>query len=872
MENKTTRFLTVSLALTSIFCVIILYVQNTWNHAMGADAITDIGIVYMSGMSEQLANHFGTTIELQLNQVGILVDSVPPERSGNISSIRVALTQIARARHFEYLAFCTEDGGFDMIYGAHMQSGLPEAFLESLKNGEEKLSAGWDEAGNPIVMMGVPAAYPMEDGRYSIALVAGLPTSYLSDTLAWNVDTSTVEYSIIRRNGSFILQSENMEDSENYFDRVGSVYERIAGKDPKQYVVELTDAMDHDRDYTSEVQVFGIRHNLYCTALPNSEWYLLLYMSYSTIDETIAGLGTRWEIVSLGGCALILGILLLVFLGYFRLTRQQIRTLDEARRTADKARQSAEYASQAKSEFLSNMSHDIRTPMNGIMGMTTVAIANLDNTPRVNSCLRKINVSSRHLLGLLNDMLDMSKIEKGYLALNIEPVSLHEIVHNVMSIIQPQMHEKKQHFTIYTRNIICENILGDAVRMPQIMLNLLGNASKFTPEEGKIWVVISQELSPKGEDYIRTHLYVKDNGIGMEPEFQQKIFEAFAREDDKRVQQVQGAGLGLTIAKHIVDAFQGAIEVESVPGEGSTFHVILDLEKTHLQEMELVLPERDVLVVDDDDLVLDTAVEMLKSIGLNPEPVFEEEKGLQMAVARKTNGNEYHIILLDWSLKKPGCIHMLKKLRQELGNEVPIIVLFDGDWGEVETDAYAAGATGCIAKPLFRSSLYYGLRKYAEAEVRQTVSKEDELMDFTGRRILMAEDNELNWEIASALLSELGMEIDWAENGLVCTEKFQESPLHWYDGILMDLRMPQMTGFEAAAAIREMDREDASIVPIIAISADAFYDDIKRCLDCGMNAHVPKPLDIQELMVLLDKYLRQRDLERKKQNEGGSAV
>lgn len=863
MGNKTTRFLMVSLALTSVFCVIIFSVQNIWNNIMGTDAITEIGIIYMSGMSEQMANHFGTSIELQLNHVGALVDSVPPEHSENISAAREALAKMAHSKNFEYLALYTEGGEFDMIYGPHMRSGLPEAFLASLKNGEEKLSAGWDEFGNPIVLIGVPAAYPLEEDQQSIALVAGLPASYLSDTLALNVDTSSVEYSIIRRNGSFILQSDHMTDSENYFDRVGSVYERIAGKDPEQYVAELTDAMDHKQDYTSEVQVAGMRYNLYCTSLPNSEWYLLLYLSYGMIDETIASLGARWRIISIGGCALILGVLLLVFLGYFRLTKQQIRTLDEARRTADQARETAERASQVKSEFLSNMSHDIRTPMNGIMGMTTVAIANLDNTPRVSSCLRKINVSSRHLLGLLNDMLDMSKIEKGYLSMNIEPVSLQEIVHNVMSIIYPQIQEKKQHFTIYTQDIICENILSDAIRMPQIMLNLLGNATKFTPEGGEIQVIVRQELSPKGDDYIRTHLYVKDNGAGMDSEFQKKIFDAFVREDAKRIQKTGGAGLGLTITKHIVDAMQGAIEVESMPGKGSTFHVILDLEKTHLQE--LTLPKRDVLVIEDDRMVLETAADMLHSIGLQAELALDEKKGLEMALERQKAGRDYHIILLDWSLKEPGCIQAIKELRANLGDDVPIIILFDGDWGEVETDARTAGATGCITKPLFRSSLYYGLRKYTEARTaRQTAFSQEVRIDFTGRRILMAEDNELNWEIASELLADLGLELDWAQDGLICVEKFSQSPPYWYDGILMDLRMPHMTGFEATVAIRSMNREDAGIIPIIAISADAFYDDIKRCLDCGMNAHTPKPIDIQEVTALLDQYFRQKDFERGK--------
>ncbi len=329
------------------------------------------------------------------------------------------------------------------------------------------------------------------------------------------------------------------------------------------------------------------------------------------------------------------------------------------------------------------------------------------------------------------------------------------------------------------------------------------------------------------------------------------------------MQKAEGAGLGLTITKHIVDAMKGAIVVESMPKEGSTFHVILDLEKTHMQELALKLPQRDILVVDDDKRVLETADKMLRSIGLKPDSVLDEDEGFKLACKRQKDGNGYHMILLDWSLKEPGCIHMMEQLRLHLGNDIPIIILFDGDWGEVETEARAAGATGCIAKPLFRSSLYYGLRKYAESDtVRQPAREEEEPADFSGRRILIAEDNELNWEIANELLASIGIELDWARDGQICTEKFEQSPLYWYDGVLMDLRMPNMTGVEAAVAIRAMNREDAAKIPIIAISADAFYDDVKRCLDCGMNAHTSKPIDLQELSSLLDKHFRQYDLER----------
>ncbi len=854
MENRTTRFLIKSLISVSAFCVIIFGTQAAWSNWMGADAIKDIGVIYMSGMSEQIATHFGTTIELRLSQVSALVDSVPPQRAREDEQIKVALAYSARSRGFGYLAFYTEDGDCEMIYGPYMESGLPEAFLRSLKRGEQKVSAGTDDEGTPVVMMGVPAAYPMEDGRTSVALVAGLPTSYLRDTLALNVDTSLADYSIIRRDGSYILQSKEMDSDDNYFDRVGSVYERIDGKDPEQYVAELTAAMDDRQDYTGVVRTNAGSKSLYVTALPNSEWYLILYMSHNTLDKTIDRLGMRWTVVSMGGCGLILGVLLLVFLGYFRLTRQQIHDLDEAKRTAERA-------SQVKSEFLSNMSHDIRTPMNGIMGMTTVAIANLHNTPQVRSCLKKINVSSQHLLGIINDMLDMSKIESGELHLNVEPVSLRDVFHNVLTIIQPQIQEKGQELHIYTRGVRCENMLTDMVRLTQILLNLLGNAVKFTPQGGHIQITLCEEPSPKGDGYVRSHLYVQDDGIGMTAELQKKIFEPFVREDSARVQKTEGAGLGLTITKHIVDAMCGAIQVESQPEKGSMFHVILDLERTNAQEQELKLPEREILVIEEDEQIRETAAEMLTSLGFHTECAPDGAEGLRLAKERHDAHKDYPIVLLDHDLSDHSYLKVIEELQKILGAEIPILLLFDGDWGEVESEARAAGAAGCITKPLFISGLYYGLRKFAEAEPALPAEPEEQI-DFAGRRILMAEDNEMNREIAEELLSELGLELTHAEDGKICVEKFQESPVGWYDAILMDLRMPNMTGFEATAAIRGLPRADAGQIPIIAISADAFYDDIQRCLDCGMNAHTPKPIDVRVVAQLLDQFFQQKEVVR----------
>ncbi len=855
MEKRTTHYLNVGLVLVSLFCILIFVVQAVCANLMGEDAVRQLGVFYMSGISEQVASHFGTTMELRLSQVESLVDAVPPGRVSTESAMQVALNYNARSSGFEYLALYAEDGTFHMLYGSQVTPDIPEDLHRSVQGGKYNVCAGTDAAGTPVVLMGVPAVYPLGDGNQSIALVAGLPTSYLSDTLETNIQSSIIDYSIIRTDGSYVLNNKSF-DGDNYFDRIKNLYETCNGKEPEQYAKEFRDALENDRDYTSEVMIADATWNVYCTSLPNSDWHLLLKISHNTLNETINLLQRKWAYVSIGGGTLIIAALLLVFIGYYRLNKLHMRALEEARETAEQAMMLAERSNRVKSEFLSNMSHDIRTPMNGIMGMTSVAISSLDDPPRVRSCLRKIHISSRHLLGLINDMLDMSKIETGKLTLNMEPLCIRDIMQNIETVIQPLVQEKNQHFNIYLHDIYHENVCSDRVRLSQILLNVIGNAVKFTQEDGTIEVELYEEPSPRGDDHIRSHLHIRDNGMGMSSEFQEKIFDAFAREDNARVDKTDGAGMGLTITKHIVDAMGGTITVESEQGKGSHFHITIDMEKTAQQEKQLQLPMRKVLVIDDDEKAGNLAVSALESIGLKAEAAADMQQAFRMLEECRGKNESYHMVLLDWDIQSQDWIMAAEELSGRFGLDLPIIVITNGEWDELDLKTEKSNIGGFISKPLFRSSLYYGLRRFTEVEVPPSEQQEESFIDLKGRRILMAEDNELNWEIAHDILSEFGLEMEWAENGQLCVEQFERSAPGWYDAILMDLRMPVMNGFEAAEAIRKLEREDAQTIPIIAVSADAFDDDVEKCLACGMNAHTPKPIDPQVIFSLLGQYLQ----------------
>ncbi len=849
MRSRVTRFLIISIILVSALCVCIFVYQTNYMNQKSRQTITEIGEIYMSDLTEQAAAHFETTIELRLSQVAALVDSVSPKSTADEHAVRVSLSYNARSRGFDHLAFYTQDGDFDMIYGDLVDVSEKESFFRSLSAGEEKMTMGKDSGGESLLVMGIPADYPLEDGRKSVALVAALPLSYISDTLSLDAGDTRIYYFIIQSDGSFVLRADAQED--NYFDRVRQRYESIGGKTAEEYLTQFQAAMAGRRNYSTEFVIDGERRYLYGSSLAYSDWYLILFLPYGRLDEAVNSLGSQWGYIAIQSCVILLVAMLLVFSWYYYLMHRQMKNLEQAR-------EEAVHANKAKSEFLSNMSHDIRTPMNGIVGMTAVAMANLNNVQQVENCLKKISLSSKHLLGLINDILDMSKIESGKMTLSFEAVSLQELLQGIVNIVQPQVNVKGQKFDVYTDHIFTENVYCDSVRLNQVLLNLLGNAVKFTPEGGSIQLKFMEEDSPKGGGYVRLHMYVKDTGIGMSEEFQKKVFESFMREDNARVQKTEGAGLGMAITKYIVDAMGGLIEVESETGKGTQFHVRLDLEKAEDTQEEMTLPPWNTLVVDDDEMLCQSAAVSLEKLGVKVSCAYDGETAVRMTEERSGAENEFHVVLLDWKMPGMDGIQTAQELRRRLGDQVPILIISAYDWSGIEEEARKAGVNGFISKPLFCSNLYYCLRQFSGGIQTEESFLTKEKVDFSGRRILLAEDNDLNWEIAKELLSDLGLELEWAEDGVECLEKFKNSEQGQYDAILMDIRMPRMNGYEATRAIRGLERPDAAAIPIIAMSADAFDEDIRKCMDAGMNAHMAKPIDMNEVEQILRRFLAPR--------------
>ena len=518
----------------------------------------------------------------------------------------------------------------------------------------------------------------------------------------------------------------------------------------------------------------------------------------------------------------------------------------------------AESANKAKTDFLSTMSHDIRTPMNAIIGLTTIAEKNLDDREAVKENLRKIGLASNHLLTLINDILDISKVESGKLTLSPLTFSIVETVENLVNLSQPMVKEKNIRFSFRINRMEKEYLYADQLRLNQIYINILSNAIKYTEPGGSVSVDLREEESEK-EGCVRLIYRVSDTGIGMSPEFMEKMFEPFSRQTDSRVNSIQGTGLGLAITRQMVELMNGTIDCQSEVGKGTTFTITLDIPIAERQLEEMRFDAVDALIADDDPILLDTAVDTLESLGITAERAGNGLEALEMIRRRHETGKDYDVVILDWKMPDMNGIDATRRIRAEVDAPVPILLTSAYDWSDIEDEAKEAGANGFVSKPLFRSRLYEKINQLFGTEAKP-VEPEDNYSDLAGMNILVAEDNDINWEIISAMLGMFGITSERAENGRICVDKMAEAKEGKYELIFMDVQMPEMNGLDATRQIRKLENKWAASIPIIAMTADAFSENIAECLGAGMDGHIAKPVD----MKLVIKEIRRIKEEKRK--------
>ena len=534
--------------------------------------------------------------------------------------------------------------------------------------------------------------------------------------------------------------------------------------------------------------------------------------------------------------------------------QKQMRLLEEAMELADNA-------SRAKSEFLSNMSHDIRTPMNAVVGFTTLLAKDAGDEEKVRKYTRKIAASSQLLLGLINDILDMSKIESGKTSLNLSEENLSEIIEEIDTIVRPQMKAREHTFEIIVKGIQHEDVVVDKLRLNQILLNLLSNTMKYTPDGGYV-ILTLEELKQHSRQYAHYRISVADNGVGMSPEYVEKVFDVFSRESDSTTSRIQGTGLGMAITKKLVDLMGGNITVQSELNKGTTFTV----------ELELHICERDIdeqfwkkngifrtLVVDDEEDICKNIQSVMDKTGVEVEYALDGNTAIMMIRQSEIEKRLYNVVLLDWKMPGMSGLETARRIRKEIPKEVPILILTSYDWTEIEDEAREAGIDAFLPKPFFLTSFRYKLdRIINEEHQHQKDWERNQESPFKGMHILLVEDNDLNSEIATELLAMCGATVRVCKNGKLAVETFEKSVPGEYQIILMDIQMPVMNGYEAARAIRQSSHSMAESIPIVAMTANAYAEDIRHSLDAGMDAHVSKPIDMEVLEETVGEILKRK--------------
>lgn len=777
----------------------------------------------------------------------------------------------------------------------------PEQFIESYhgNNTMVKLSLVPEGESEGISNLGEPF-YPEKLDFSAGKTVQGLPVSksYINHLGAW---AYTMKCPVIRENQQaatlyveYIYESFDTALPNRFYNSMASLY--IMDAESEKLVLKPKGMGERDAGHVdlgdfyraNRIMEQDVRNEIAQSvkAGKNVMFYhdvqrkkSLIYM-WSVNDGTIYLIGyVPVEAIQREGSAvnqnifIVVAVMLIAFLIccalYFFTERQRIRARREREKERElhnrqlaEALQAAQVASKSKTMFLSNMSHDIRTPMNAILGFTTLLAKDADHPEKVREYTRKITASGQHLLSLINDVLDVSKIESGKVVLSIGEFTLSNMVASVDAIIRPAAKAKSQNFEVSVTGIKNERLVGDETRINQILINLLSNAVKYTQEGGTIWFRMIG-LEQRSSQYEHIRVEVEDNGYGMTPEYLETIFDAFTRAENSTTNKVQGTGLGMAITKNIVELMGGTIHVTSEVEKGSLFAVELELRIPKEQVDKNFWKKHSVsriLAVDDEEDICENVQILMEDAGVSVDTALSGEEGVRLVSGAKEEGRLYDVILLDWKMPGMNGIETAGRIRAVVEQHVPILFLTAYDWEDLKEEAAQVGIDGFLAKPFFVTALKEKILEiHADTKCREENRERAELNSLEGCRFLVAEDNEINAEILIQLLELEGAGCEIAGDGQAALERFKDAAPGEFDAILMDVQMPKMNGYEATKAIRRLEREDALTVPIIAMTANAFAEDVREALDAGMNAHIAKPVDMGLLKKTITQYMQRKE-------------
>lgn len=663
----------------------------------------------------------------------------------------------------------------------------------------------------------------MDNTTKEAILLRVLPIAELEQKWTYpQEEFENAEITLIDYDGDYIIKSKSFKNS-NFFEFYKS-YNSYNTQSLENLKSQVVSSIGSTQIYNSK----GVLMLLTYTPIEETQgWVLLSIIPASDLIST----SENWLLIGVISAGLLL-LFVLDFM-FFQGLNKKLRIAAEEADTANKA----------KTVFLSTMSHDIRTPMNAIIGLTAISQKKIDDKDVVKDNLRKIGIAGNHLLTLINDILDISKVESGKFVLAPTTFSLVETAENLVNLSQPMVKEKNLNFNFRINKIEKEFLYADQLRLNQIYINILSNAIKYTEPGGSVNVDMKEEDSPT-PGYVRLTYKVSDTGIGMPKEYMERMFQPFSRQTDSRVNKIQGTGLGLAITKQMVDLMGGTIECNSEEGKGTTFIITLDIKIADRQRENMTLKPISVLIVDDDEVFLETTSDALISLGAKVECAMTGKDAIDLISKHHNENNSYDLVILDFRLPDMDGIETITEIKSKIDDKVPVIVISAYDRSDIEDETKKAGARGFISKPLFKSTLYDKINQLLGEDV-SSIESEDDYSDLEGINVLVAEDNEINWEIIQAMLNSFGITAERAENGRICVDMINKAEDNRYMLIFMDVQMPEMNGLDATRAIRKLDNKWASSIPIIAMTADAFSENVAECLSAGMNGHLAKPIDIK---------------------------